>query len=211
MTRRDVSAKPAVRRSQRERSEATRGELLAAARKLFASRGFAATSLEAVVSSCGVTKGALYHHFEGKRDLFRAVFEEEQRRLATVVAEAYTRKADPSWGFIAGCRAFLGEALDPTVQQIVFLDAPGVLGWEVMHELETDYGLTLIKDGLSRLMTAGRIHRRPVDPLAHLLFGALTEGALFVARSSDREAARRRVVREFEGLLKTLVHAPQRG
>jgi AcrR family transcriptional regulator len=210
MTRRDVSAKPAVRRSQRERSETTRGELLAAAGKLFASRGFASTSLEAVVSSCAVTKGALYHHFEGKRDLFRAVFEEEQRRLATVVAEAYTRKADPLSGFIAGCRAFLGEALDPAVQQIVFLDAPGVLGWEVMHELETDYGLTLIKDGLTRLMTAGRIRRRPVDPLAHLLFGALTEGALFVARSSDREAAQRRVVREFEGLLKTLVEAPPR-
>src|SRR5215207_94938 len=113
MTRRDVSAKPAVRRSQRERSEATRGELLAAARKLFASRGFAATSLETVVSICGVTKGALYHHFDGKRDLFRAVFEEEQRRLATIVAEAYTHKADPWSGFIAGCRAFLGEALDP--------------------------------------------------------------------------------------------------
>ena len=208
MTPRDISAKPAVRRSQRERSETTRGELLAAARKVFASRGFAATSLETVVSICGVTKGALYHHFDGKRDLFRAVFEEEQRRLATIVAEAYTHKADPWSGFIAGCRAFLGEALDPAVQQIVFLDAPGVLGWEVMHELETDYGLTLIKDGLSRLMTAGRIRRRPVDPLAHLLFGALTEGALFVARASDREAARRRVVREFEGLLRTLVEAP---
>jgi AcrR family transcriptional regulator len=208
MTRRDVSPTPAVRRSQRERSETTRGELIAAARKLFARHGFAATSLEAVVSSCAVTKGALYHHFDGKGDLFRAVFEEEQRRLATVVAEAYRRKADPWSGFIAGCRTFLGEALDPAVQQIVFLDAPGVLGWEVMHGLETDYGLTLIKDGLSRLMTAGRIRRRPVDPLAHLLFGALTEAALFVARSPDREAARRRVIREFERLLKSLVAAP---
>ena len=151
-----------------------------------------------------MTKGALYHHFDGKRDLFRAVFDEEQRRLATVVAAAYARKRDPWTGFLAGCRAFLGEALDPAVQQIVFLDARGVLGWEVMHQIETVHGLTLIKDGLSRLMAAGTIRRRPVDPLAHLLFGALTEAALFVARSSDREAARRQVVREFEGLLKTL-------
>jgi AcrR family transcriptional regulator len=199
------SAKRHGRRTQRDRSKTTRGELLAAARELFARDGFGATSLDAVVSSCAVTKGALYHHFDGKSDLFRAVFDEEQRRLADVVAAAYTRKADPWSGFLAGCRAFLGEALDPAVQQIVFLDAPGVLGWEVMRQIESDYGLTLLKDGLSRLIAAGRIRRRPVDPLAHLLFGSLTEAALFVARSTDREAARRQVVGEFEGLLTTLV------
>jgi len=203
-TRKNVVAKRSGRRTQRERSETTRAELLAAARKLFARDGFGGTSLDAVVSRSGVTKGALYHHFDGKRDLFRAVFDEEQRRLATVVAAAYARKRDPWTGFLAGCRAFLGEALDPAVQQIVFLDARGVLGWEVMHQIETVHGLTLIKDGLLRLMAAGKIRRRPVDPLAHLIFGALTEAALFVARSSDREAARRQVVREFEGLLKTL-------
>ena len=204
MRRRNASARPRGRRTQRERSETTRRDLLAAARNLFARDGYGATSLEAVVSSSGLTKGALYHHFAAKRDLFRAVFEDEQRRLAAVVAAAYAEKADPWSGFLAGCRAFLGEALDPAVQRIVFLDAPGVLGWEAMHEIETDYGLTLIKEGLSRLMAAGRIRRRPVDPLAHLLFGALTEGALFVARSSDREAARRLVVREFEDLLQRL-------
>jgi hypothetical protein len=73
-----------------------------------------------------------------------------------------------------------------------------------MHQIETVHGLTLMKDGLTQLMAAGKIRRRPVDPLAHLLFGALTEAALFVARSSNREAARRQVVREFEGLLRTL-------
>jgi AcrR family transcriptional regulator len=208
VTRKNVSAKThGRRRTQRERSETTRRGLLASARTLFARDGFGATSLDAVASSCAVTKGALYHHFEGKTDLFQAVFQEEQRRLAEVVAAAYAGKADPWSGFLAGCRAFLGEALDPAVQQIVFLDAPGVLGWEVMHQIESDYGLTLIKDGLSRLMAAGRIRRRPVDPLAHLLFGALTEGALFVARSSDRAAAQRGVVREFEGLLTTLAES----
>jgi AcrR family transcriptional regulator len=205
VTRDNATARAPGRRTQSERSETTRRELLAAARTLFARDGFGATSLEAVVSMCAVTKGALYHHFEGKRDLFRAVFEEEHRRLAAVVADAYRREADPWSGFLAGCRAFLGEALDPAVQQIAFLDAPGVLGWEVMHEIETDYGLTLIKDGLSQLMAAGRVRRRPVDPLAHLLFGALTEGALFVTRATDRDAARRQVIREFEGLLTTLV------
>src|SRR3954470_23366273 len=95
------------RRTQRERSDATTGELIAAARELFARQGYAATSLDEIAAAANVTKGAVYHHFAGKRDIFRAVYEREQRRLAKIESQAYARKRDPWAGFHAGCLAFL--------------------------------------------------------------------------------------------------------
>src|ERR671918_361237 len=102
-----MAAQATRRRSQPERSEATQSALVDSARDLFASEGYSDTQLDDVVREAGVTKGALYHHFQGKADLFRAVFEDEQRRLAKVVSYAYRRKRDPWKGFAAGCRALL--------------------------------------------------------------------------------------------------------
>src|SRR5687767_8532321 len=117
-------------RSQPERSEATTRALEKSARELFASEGYSSTQLDDVVRAAGVTKGALYHHFQGKADLFRAVFEHEQRRLSKVVSDACHRQRDPWKGFFSGCRALLEAQLDPGVQRITLLDAPSVLGWE---------------------------------------------------------------------------------
>ena len=189
------------RRSQQERSETTTTQLVATARELFARHGYAATSLDAVVSECGVTKGALYHHFAGKSDLFEAVFREEERRVCEVIAIAYSRRRDPIEAAFAGCRAFLEASLDPGVQRITLLDGPSVLGWERMREVEAEYGLALIKEGIRVAIAAGRMPRRDVDSLAHLLFGAMCEGAMFVVRSSDQPAAKRRFERELKAML----------
>ncbi len=112
-----------ARRTQAERTEATTSALVDAARELFARDGYDATSLDAVAARAGVTKGAVYHHFEGKRQLFEAVFTREVERMATPLAEAYARKKDPWDAFNAACRAFLDECLDPGLQRIVLLDA----------------------------------------------------------------------------------------
>src|SRR3954453_6031701 len=95
------------RRTQQERSNATTGELIAAARDLFARQGYAATSLDEIAAAARVTKGAVYHHFDSKRDVFRAVYELEQRRLGDIESRAYQRKRDPWVAFHAGCLAFL--------------------------------------------------------------------------------------------------------
>ena len=192
-------------RTQRERTEATTGQLLDAARRLFAADGYTATSLDGVVTAAGVTKGALYHHFDSKLDLFRAVFENEERALARVCQEAYRRKSDPWDGFYAGCTAFLEESLDPGVQRIALLDGPAVLGWEEVREIEARYSLSMIESGLREAIASGRIVRRPTGPLAHLLFGALCEGAMVVARTSgDQRAAMRQVARELRVMLAAL-------
>jgi AcrR family transcriptional regulator len=188
-------------RSQRERSEATTRALIEAARERFAKAGYEATSLDDVAEDAGVTKGALYHHFGGKRELFAAVFEHEQRNLAKKEAEAYARERDPWKAFYAGCRAFLEGSLDPGVQRITILEGPAVLGWEATRAIETDVSMGMIEHALRRAIDAGAIGRRPVEPLAHMLFGALCQAATMIARAGDQNAEKTRVLRELRALL----------
>ena len=199
-----ANTRRAPERTQRERTEATTAQLLDAARRLFAADGYQATSLDDVVRAAGVTKGALYHHFGGKRELFRAVFERETRELARTSSEAYHRKRDPWDGFYEGCRAFVEASLDPGVQRIALLDAPAVLGWETVREVEANYTLAMMQNGVRAAIERGRIAPRAEEPLAHLLFGALCEGAMMVARAEDPRAAGRELLREVRALLASL-------
>jgi AcrR family transcriptional regulator len=184
-----------TRRTQAERREATAGALVEAARELFAKDGFVATSLDAVAAKVRVTKGAVYHHFESKPQLFEAVFAREVTHLATLLPTVYARKKDPWDAFEACCRAFLEECLDPSLQRIVLLDAPAAIGWEAMRRLETPL-LEMMEIGITRAVDANRIARRPAGPLAHFLFGALCEMAMVVARAEDQKAAHRQAVIE---------------
>ena len=194
------------RRSQAERTEATTAALVTAARELFAAEGFEATSLDAVAARADMTKGAVYHHFAGKRQLFEAVFTGEVERMTGPLLEAYARKKDPWSGFGAACRAFLDECLDPATQRIVLLDAFTALGWEEMRRLETPL-LEMMEAGIDRAAAAGRIARRPPKPLAHFLFGAICETAMIVARADDQRAAHRQAVAEIGRILDGLTVA----
>ena len=194
---------PSPRRTQRERSEATTAELLSAARELFARDGYEATSLDGIATAAAVSKGALYHHFGSKRDVFRAVFAAEQRRLAGLEEAAYRSREDPWDGFIAGCEAFLEASADPGVGRITLRDAPGALGQGEVRELEAGaYAMT--RAGLRRAMDAGRISPRPVDPLATLVFGSLCALAEDIAGSKDPRRALRESVAELRRVLGAL-------
>jgi AcrR family transcriptional regulator len=176
-------------RTQSERSAATRGALIAAARELFAERGYADVGTEEIVRAAGVTRGALYHHFDGKRDLLEAVYEEIEREITERIAAGALATPDPVEALRAGARAFLDHCLEPEVQRIVLLDAPAVLGWERWREIGSRYGLGLIEAALTAGIDAGEIADAPVKPLAHVLMGALDEAAMVVARADDPAAA----------------------
>jgi AcrR family transcriptional regulator len=143
-----------------------------------------------VAARAGMTKGAVYHHFDGKRQLFEAVFSGEIERLATPLAAAYTRKKDPWDAFKAACRAFLDECLEPGLQRIVLLDASAAIGWEGIRRLEAPL-LEMMELAISRAAEAGRIAPRRPGPLASFLFGAICEMAMIVARADDKKVAHR--------------------
>jgi AcrR family transcriptional regulator len=177
-------------RTQEERSAATRTALIASARRLFADRGYADVGTEEIASDAGVTRGALYHHFDGKRDLLRAVYEQIEAGFAGRVAGALTGGESPLEVMHAGAEMFLDAALEPEVQRIVLLDAPSVLGWEEWRAIGFNYGLGLLEATLTAAIEAGEIAPQPVRPLAHALLGALDEVAMMVARADDQAGAR---------------------
>jgi AcrR family transcriptional regulator len=191
-------------RTQTERSEATTGALVAAARRLFAERGYAAVGTEEIVREAGVTRGALYHHFAGKREVLAAVHEQIESELAQELAETLRPDAGALETLQRGADAFLDRCLEREVQQVVLLDAPAVLGWERWREIGARYGLGLIEALLSAGMEQGEVRRQPVTPLAHALLGALDEVAMYVARAEDPRAARREVGETLAGLVRGL-------
>ena len=190
--------------SKAQQSEATRGKLIRVGRDLFARRGYSDVSTEEIVRRAGVTRGALYHHFRDKRDLFAAVVEQVEQEVLERVAEAALTEEDAWEQQRVAIGAYLDVCLEPAVQRIVLTDAPSVLGLAAWREIEARYGLGLVSAGLETVMEAGYIERQPVEPLAHLVLGALTEGGLLIGRAEDRERTRREVGEGLDRILQGL-------
>ncbi|MGV0597702.1 TetR/AcrR family transcriptional regulator [Mycolicibacterium porcinum] len=188
-------------RTQAERTRATIDQILVVARERFAADGYDNTFVDNVAERAGMTKGALYHHFEGKRGLFAAVFENEQRAIGEAVNRAARGTKDSWQQFLRGCRGFFDAVLDPGVQRITLIDAPAVLGWEAMRDLEDEHVTSLLRLGLAQVIADGHLPEQRVEPLAHLLHGAMCEAAMTVARSSDPERESRDSMAALERLL----------
>jgi AcrR family transcriptional regulator len=184
------------RRTQAERTEATREALIAAARRLFTERGYENVGTEEIVKSAGVTRGALYHHFGDKASLLEAVYErieaESTERVARIVLGSELHS--PLEAMKAGVEAFLDECAKPELRQIALHDAPAVLGWDRWREIGAANGLGLIEASVAAAIEAGEIREMPVKALAHLLMGALDEAAMLLAR--DERPERRAEVTE---------------
>jgi AcrR family transcriptional regulator len=178
------------RRTQEERSEATRGAILQAARKLFAVQGYAATSIDQILSAAGVTRGALYHHFDSKSAIFSAVFAAVEADLAQLLVAAAAAKSSPWSRLLGGSHAFLDACLNPEVRQIVIVDAPAVLGADELRGIKESHTRAALQAALSACADAGEIDAARVPMLTHLISGALAEAAMAIARSADLAAAR---------------------
>jgi AcrR family transcriptional regulator len=191
---------------QARRSLATRTALLETARELFAERGYAAVGTEEIVREAGVTRGALYHHFKGKLDLFEAVYEQVEEALMGRIMEAVAEQAsNPLEALAAGALAFLeASENDPAVRQIALVDAPSVLGWDRWREIGLRYALGLVQATVEEAVAAGLLPEQPAEPLAHLLLGAIDEGALLIARSQDGGETRRQVAASIQRMLAAL-------
>jgi AcrR family transcriptional regulator len=183
-----------------ERSAATRAKLVDAARALFAERPYAEVGTEEIVRRAEVTRGALYHHFADKRDLFRAVHEKMEGELMEKIAAqlASFTGDDPADALTAGLRSYLDACADPSFARITLIDAPAVLGWEEWRRIDEQYALRLTEAGLEGAMEAGALRRAPVQPLAQLLLGTMGEAGLRVANGEGTRD-------EVEGALMSLL------
>jgi len=174
---------------QDERSRRTSSRILAEARRLFAEYGFAGVSAEQIVATAGVTRGALYHHFSGKKGLFRAVLNEVQTEIEERVKTAVDQAQDPMEMLIAGNNEFLAACLDPGLQRILLTDGPAVLGWEEWRAVDEDHVQGKYRAFLAELMDNGVLRPFPVDALAHIISGAANEAAFWAARAKDPKTA----------------------
>ncbi len=163
--------------------------------------GYTETATEEVVRRARVTRGALYHHFRDKQDLFKAVLDELQVKLAASVKAVAARQPDPWRSLVAGCHVFLDACLDPAVQQILLIDAPAVLGWEGCREADAMYYLDAVKAAIQASIDERIIAPQPVDALARIILGALNEAAMLIAHADDEKAARRYVSDVIDKLL----------
>jgi AcrR family transcriptional regulator len=183
---------------QTARSATTRAKLIRAARTLFARDGYAAVGTEQIVRRAGVTRGALYHQFPAKEDLFLAVYEQVEEELTGSVARLLGAVDSPFAAMQRGVRVFLEACRTPEVQRIVLVDGPAVLGWERWREVADRNGLGLLEAVITAAIEAREIAPLPAAPLAHVLMGALDEAALLVVRDPESMDA---VAETFERLL----------
>lgn len=187
------------------RGRGTRERLVETARAQFGAHGYDATSIETILSTAGVARGALYHHFPNKAALFDAVLEQVTGELGVVVGAAARGHRDPVASLRAGVIAWLRHAAEPAVQQIVLLDAPAVVGWSRWRSVDEQDTVAGTKMALRRLADAGHLPTGSADVLAHLVVAAVGEAALLVARAPDPAAALVEVERAIGILLDRLL------
>lgn len=192
------------RKTQGERSAATTAQLLTAARELFSKKGFADTATEDIINAAGLTRGALYHHFDSKAALFRAVFEQEEAALTARLMKVAQAEGDALSGLRAGCRAFLEACLDPVVQRIVLRDARAVLSLDELREIESRYTLAALRNGIRTAIASGAVAERSAEMLAHMILGALSEAAMAIARAPQPRKVLKDALAEFDRMLEGL-------
>jgi len=208
-SQRAAQAQRREHRTTPAQGEETRARLVETARELFAARGYAGVSMEQVCTRAEVTRGALYHHFAGKDDLFRAVCEQVAAAVTGQVVLAVRDTPDAWTRLRSGCRAFLDACTDQGVRQILLTDAPSVLGWASFRELDARHGLGLLRAGIQAAMDQGSIEPGPVDALAHLLVAALDEAAMLIGRAASPDTARREATLVLDRILAGIAGSPR--
>jgi AcrR family transcriptional regulator len=188
--------------TQSDRRAATRAAILQAARLLFGEHGFDATTIDQIGARAGVAKGAVYHHFATKEAVFEAVFDQVSKDLAEEVAAVSSRQ-DALAAMVAGTRAYFAACAEGPTGQVILKDGPAVLGWERWRQIDAEHFGGMIPKALGRAMKEGLIARQPVEPLARLLLGAVTEAAIACAARSDV----RKAGNEYSAALATLLEA----
>jgi AcrR family transcriptional regulator len=190
--------------TQAERREKTRAAIVKAAKRIFGERGFAATTMDDIAGAARVAKGAVYHHFPTKEALFEAVFEQVSIDLVADLDRISRAENDPLAAMAAGTQGYFAACSKGATGQIMLRDGPAVLGWERWREIDARHFGGKFPRALTAAMDAGLIARQPVEPLARLLLGAVTEAAVASSSGDDIAKAGAEYARAFRSLLDAL-------
>jgi AcrR family transcriptional regulator len=175
--------------TQSDRRATTRTAILQAARLLFGEHGYGTTSIDQIGAAARVAKGAVYHHFSTKQAIFEAVFDQVSEDLAGQIAAVSSTKRDVLAAMIAGTKAYFTACSEGPVAQIILKDGPAVLGWERWRQMDAQHFGGMIPRALGKAMKEGLIARQPIEPLARLLLGAITEAAVACSAQPDLRKA----------------------
>lgn len=192
---------------QSERRAATSEAILAVARRLFGEHGFAATTVDEIAAAAHVAKGAVYHHFKTKEALFEAVFDQVSGDLVLEIGRAARAERDVLAAMVAGTQHYFAATAKGPIGQIILRDGPAVLGWERWREIDAQHFGGKLPKAVAAAMDAGLIVRQPIEPLARLLLGAVTEAAVACASRADTAKAGAEHVRAFQSLVEALRRA----
>jgi len=168
-----------------DKGRATRQQIIETATRLYSENGFERTSVDLVLKTCGISRGALYHHFSSKEELFKAVLEVMEAEIAKKVGAAAQHATNPLDALRAGCNAWLDLARNERIRQIVLIDAPSIIGWQTWREMDGKFSLGMLKSALNAAAAAGRFREDLVDLHAHVLLAMLTEVAMLIARAEQ--------------------------
>ncbi|MCP3459989.1 TetR/AcrR family transcriptional regulator [Bradyrhizobium sp. CCGUVB23] len=189
---------------QAERRAATTEAILTVARRLFGTQGFVATTMDDIADGARVAKGAVYHHFKTKEAVFAAVFDEVSRDLVAEINRAVRAEKDVLAAMVAGTQHYFAATAKGPTGQIILRDGPAVLGWERWREIDAQHFGGEMPRALAAAMDAGLIARQPIEPLARLLLGAVTEAAVACAGRADIAKAGVEYARAFKSLIEAL-------
>lgn len=187
-----------------QHAEATRRAVLAGARSLFGTQGYAQTSVDQIAAAARVTKGAVYHHFANKVELFRAVYGEVEAEAQTRTAAAVDPAGSPIDQLVAGVNAYLDVALDEEIRRITLIDGPAVLGLEPEGPAEQQPGHVALRSFMASAIAHGDVVDLDPNVLAHLVGGLALLGGLIIARAGDPETTRATLGRALEPMVKGL-------
>lgn len=195
----------ASRKGRGRPSEGVREALIEAAHDLLIERDYDEVSTEQILERSGASRGALYHHFPSKKELFRAVFESSERRVLERIAARTSSAATPFEALLESARLYLRQCeTDEELRRIGLGQSRAVLGWEGWRAAATGLGIGVVLAGVSAAIDAGELPPHDAETTAVILLGAMIEAAMPIAVASDRRAARERseavVVDLLEGL-----------
>jgi AcrR family transcriptional regulator len=189
-----------VARNTREGTEATRLALIAAARRLFVEKGYADTATPDIVAAAGVTRGALYHHFEDKKALFRAVIEQEAMAVASDIDRGAAPAATPREALMSGASAYFAAMAVEGRARLMLLEAPAVLGVERTAEIDRDNAEDRLLEGVSDYLGEAASPDE-VRALTSLLSSAFDRAVLEIERGDDPALYEAAIARLIDGLI----------